>query len=177
MHKPIYDKEDLLVKYVKGTLADKELEIIQRWMQKDANKVKASELLRLYRTYKSYKAYDEINEDIGIENVLSKVKEIKRKRRFIAIRNIAASIVLFAGSLSAIYWLTITNVDMPITAVNQIIEPGSNKASLTTVSLIGYRCNGHFCSMVRMEDCAGNQREIFGRHRGSLEKEIVAFAT
>jgi len=129
--KQLKDKRHLITKYCEGNLNSWEQQVIQRWMDaKSANKDKAYAFLRLYRHSKAADAYDNISHERAFGNVKTIIHQIKRKRRLLFIRNIAATLIIglciIAGGLK---WLH-TSKEQRSNAGMQVIQPGSSKATL-----------------------------------------------
>lgn len=122
--------ENLLSKYCIGTISGEELRVLSEWMnESEHNKKLATDLLRTYRSERAYHAYNEINETSALTQIMLKVGEIKKRRRLLFLRNIAASLTLFiVCSITAYYFLDKQPEAPPILA--EEILPGSSRAIL-----------------------------------------------
>lgn len=122
--------ENLLSKYCIGTISGEELRVLSEWMnESEHNKKLATDLLRTYRSERAYHAYNEINETSALTQIMLKVGEIKKRRRLLFLRNIAASLtLLIVCSITAYYFLDKQPEAPPFLA--EEILPGSSRAIL-----------------------------------------------
>lgn len=131
MEKSIKNINNILLDYCTGEITDKDLLVLHAWMEEcELNRREANQYLKLYRHSRAYEAFDIIEPDKALTKIMSRVKEIKRRRRFVFIRSAAAVAVLLLGSVFIFNWLSNETVDVNSIPVAQVIEPGEAKATL-----------------------------------------------
>ncbi len=122
---------DLLSDFCTGKISDKNLVILNTWMERSGeNKKQVRDFLKIYRSYRAYEAFDEIQADHAFAQILFRVGKIKRKRTIHLVRSIAAIAILLIGSAFVFYWFNKTDVKNLEPEIAEVIEPGSGKATL-----------------------------------------------
>ena len=163
--------DDLITDYCTGNISNKDLITLHSWMEKsEFNRKQVNDQLKLYRDYRAYESYDMISMDNAWDKIITRVSEIKRRRKIIFYRIAASIAILLIGS----YYIIDSNLKGTDEFVSEIIAPGAPKATLILADGSEINLEEIGDSTIQLAEGANIQKnkEVISYQDSKVEKEI-----